>query len=202
MSKSQTILPNENDLFNQMARGSVSAFTEIFYHYTQRLYSFILIKTKSEDLTEEIIQEVFIKIWDKREKFSEVENFESYLYTLASNKIYDFYRKMASEDKLKKMVFQSMKDYSNITTETLDLKYSQEELTKALDRLPPQQKKIFLLSRQQGLNHMEIAEQLQISPSTVNNHLTVALRSLKNYIQSTQADSFILLLILLKINNQ
>ena len=179
MSKSQTILPNENDLFNQMARGSVSAFTEIFYHYTQSLYSFILIKTKSEDLTEEIIQEVFIKIWDKREKFSEVENFESYLYTLASNKIYDFYRKMASEDKLKKIVFQSMKDYSNITTETLDLKYSQEELTKALERLPPQQKKIFLLSRQQGLNHMEIAEQLQISPSTVNNHLTVALRSLK-----------------------
>lgn len=195
------ILPNEKELFALMATGSEKAFTEIFYHYSDKLYSHIFSKIGSHDYTEEVVQEVFIKIWNRRSKFLEVENYESYLLSMATNGTYDFLRKMASDEKLKISILASMEPYSNITTETLDLKYSQEALSKAVDQLPPQQKKIFLLSRQEGLTRFEIAEQLQISPSTVNNHLTVALSSIKKYLQTTPAASYALLMILMRIHN-
>ncbi|MBA3675760.1 MAG: RNA polymerase sigma-70 factor, partial [Chitinophagaceae bacterium] len=75
--------------------------------------------------TEEIVQEVFIKLWKKRAELEEVKNFESYLFTMATNKTYDFLRKMATEKEMKKQVWQSMQTFTNNTLETLDLKQSE-----------------------------------------------------------------------------
>jgi RNA polymerase sigma-70 factor (ECF subfamily) len=199
MTAEHKILPNERELFARMANGDQQAFTKIFYHYTQRIYGFILSKTKSEELTEEIVQEVFIKVWEKRVEINDVLSPQAYIMNMALNKMYDFLRKMASEEKLKQQVWTSIQSYSNITEETLDLHESQELLNEAIEQLPPQQKKIFILSRQQGLSHQQIAEELKLSPKTVNNHLTEALRFIKNYLQKTPGASLTLLMILLRI---
>ena len=201
MSASREILQNEKELFVQMARGSEAAFTKIFYHYTPQIYHFILGKTKSEEITEEILQEVFIKVWNKREKFEEVTNFEDYLFTIAANNTYNFLRRMVNDEKLKKKVWESIQNFSNITEETLDLKESRALIDKAVDKLSPQKKKIFILSREQGLSHAEIAEQLNISPSTVNNQLTEALRFIKEYIKNTPSASLALLMMLMRMQN-
>lgn len=192
-----TILHNENELFAQLAKGSEVAFTEIFYHYTQRIYHFIFSKTKSDALTEDIIQEVFINLWKKRKSLNEVKNYENYILTMATNKVYDFLRKMASENEMKKYVWKSMQTESNITSEALDLKQSQALINQAINELSPQRKKVFVLSRQQGLSSSEIAEQLNLSPNTVNNHLSEALRSVREYVRRSSTASFSLLMILL-----
>ena len=194
-----TILHNEKELFAQLAKGSEVAFTEIFYHYTQRIYHFIFTKTKSDALTEDIIQEVFINLWKKRESLNQVENYENYILTMAANKIYDFLRKMANEKQMKAHVWRSMQTESNITSEALNLKESQALINKAINQLSSQRKKVFILSRQQGLSSSEIAEQLNLSPNTVNNHLSEALRSVREYVRRSPITSFSLLMILLRI---
>ncbi|MBO9683178.1 MAG: RNA polymerase sigma-70 factor [Flavisolibacter sp.] len=199
MTAEHKILPNERELFARIATGDQQAFTQIFYHYTQRIYNYIFAKTKSNDLTEEIVQEVFIKLWNKREELAAIQNYEAFIITMATNKTYDFLRKMASEENIKRQAWASVQSYSNITEETLDFHESRELLHEAVGQLPPQRKKVFLLSRQQGLSHQEIAEQLDLSPKTVNNHLTEALRFIKEYLRNTPGASLTLLMILLRI---
>src|SRR4030095_14922585 len=163
-----SILPNEKELFARMSAGDEAAFAQIFYHYTQCIYSYILNKTKSPETAEEVVQEVFTKVWQSRENFSEVNNYESFLFTMASNKLVDFLRKMAHDQKIKKQVWQAIGNASNITIEELDLKHSQELINIAVEQLSPQRKKIFLMNKEQGLSRQEIADRLNLSVSTVN----------------------------------
>lgn len=201
MVTTHKILPDERLLFARMSTGDQQAFAQIFYHYSQRIYGFILNKTKSEDLAEEIVQEVFIKLWNKREELIGIDNYGGYILTMATNKTYDFLRKMASEQRLKEQVWSSIQSYSNVTEETLDLNQSRALLNEAIEQLPPQRKRVFLLSRQEGLSHNEIAERMNLSPKTVNNHLVEALRFIKTYIQQKPGTSLTLLMILLRLNH-
>jgi RNA polymerase sigma-70 factor (family 1) len=201
MTDEQQILPDEREIFAKMARGDQQAFAKIFYHYTQRIYGFILDKTKSETLTEEIVQEVFIKLWEKREEIALVSNPGGYIMQMAVNKMYDFLRKMASEEKLKQQVWSSMQTYSNITIEALDLKYSEQLINQAIEQLSSQRKKVFILSKKEGLSRHDIAERLNISVNTVDNQLREALIAIKSYLQKTPGISVTLLMILLKINH-
>jgi RNA polymerase sigma-70 factor (family 1) len=199
MSATTQILPNEKELFARMATGNEAAFTQIFYHYTQRMYQYILNKTKSEDAAEEIVQEVFIKLWNKREELPQAENYESYIFKMAANKMVDWLGKMASEERARKQLWQSIRHFTDDATDTIDFHQSQELINKAIDQLSPQRKKIFLLSREEGLSRAEIAKQLDLSVSTVNNHLNEAVRLVREYLQNSPGAMLPILFILLKI---
>ncbi|MEP7374545.1 MAG: RNA polymerase sigma-70 factor [Chitinophagaceae bacterium] len=198
MSPAQPILPNEKELFLRMSMGDEAAFTTIFYHYTQRIYHYILNKTKSTEAAEEIVQDVFVKIWSNKEKFSEVSNYESYLFTMASNKVLDWFKKMAFEAKIKRHVWSTIGELSNITIEELDLKHSQELINKAVEQLTPQRRKIFLLNKEDGFSRQEIADQLNLSVNTVNNHLNEAVRQVKEYLEKTPGTSLAMLLFIVQ----
>ncbi len=202
MTAEAPILTNEKELFAQMAQGSEPAFTQIFYYYTQRIYHFILGKTKSHEIAEEIVQEVFIKLWQKREELEHVENYESYIFTMATNKVYDHLRKMASEVKIRKHTWETINNISNITEETIDFHDSQDLINKAVDQLSPQRKKIYILSKEQGMSRAEIAQEMNLSLSTVSNHLTEALRLIKEHLQKTPGTSLTLIMILIRIQEQ
>jgi RNA polymerase sigma factor (sigma-70 family) len=150
-------------------------------------------------IAEEIVQEVFISLWTSKEKLSEVGNPDSYIFAIAANKIYDWMKKMANEEKMKKHVWKAIGNISNITFETLDLHASQDLVNKAIEQLSPQQKKIYLLSRQQGLSHAEIARQLNLAEKTVSNHLTEALRLIREYLDNTPGATMATLIVILGI---
>ncbi len=200
MIATQNILSNEREIFTRIATGDQQAFALIFNHYSQRLYNFIFSKAKSDELTEEVLQEVFIKIWEKRTEMKDVQNFEAYIFTMATNKTYDFLRKMATNERLKQKVWESMQVYSNITAEAIDLKYCEQMINEAVEKLSPQRKKVFVLSRKEGLNRHEIAAQLNISANTVDNQLREALMFIKNYLHNTSDVSMLLFLVLLKLD--
>lgn len=181
----------------RIAKGDEAAFTELFYQYTQRIYHYIFSKTKSRLTSEEIVQEVFIKLWINREKLTEVINPESYLFGMAANRLFDWFKKMAYDQKMKEHVWQTVSDFSNITFETLDLHSSQELINNAIETLTPQQKKIYLLNRQEGLTRKEIAEQLNLSEKTVNNHLYEAIHLIREYIQRTPGATMASLIVIL-----
>ena len=194
----ETTLPNEKELFAEMAMGSQAAFAKIFCFYSQRLYYLIFQKVKSEEYTEEIIQEVFIKLWSKREELNQVDNCQAYLFKMAANRTYDHLRKVSNDARLKAESWKNILSSGNATQEKLDFKESQQLIWEAIDKLSPQRKKIFLYSRQLGLTQKEIAEKLNLSPNTVNNHLSTALGQVRDLFHRNPGVCFTLLLLFLK----
>jgi len=183
MSANPKILPNERELFARMATGDEAAFADIFFHYIPFLQPHIFKMTRSEEATQDIIHDTFISLWTRREKMPEVENFKSYIFTISTNKTYDWLKKEANERRAIAGARVRTMHFENTTEEAIDLNQSAEFINKAVNQLPPQRKLVFKLSREEGLSHEEIAERLNISKNTVSNHLTEALRSIKEYLQ-------------------
>ncbi|HLF45448.1 MAG TPA: RNA polymerase sigma-70 factor [Chitinophagaceae bacterium] len=192
MSVTHKILPNEKELFARITSGDIVAFEEIYHHYNQFLQPFLLNKTKSLELTEEIIQELYLKLWDRRETLPSIENYRSYIYTMAVNAVYTHFRKAAVEQKILKKLWRGMTEQQSTTDEIMEFKESEALINQAVEKLPPQQKKIYLLSRRSGLSHDEIADELHISKRTVSNQVTEALKAIRLHLG--KATVFIILL--------
>lgn len=173
-------LHNQNELFDQLARGDEHAFTHIFLHYNRRLYPYILKKVKSPELAEEMVQDIFCKLWMHRDYLLGIENPEGYLYRIASNTILDHFRKMVQEYRMmKKLAEQELPVEEE--TEELNLRETKRILQEGIIQLSGQRKLIFTL-RQQGLSYEEIALQLGLSANTVRNHLIAANKFIRNYL--------------------
>ncbi|MCE4567001.1 RNA polymerase sigma-70 factor [Maribellus sp. CM-23] len=158
----------------------MSAFDVIYRKYSRRLYGFVFRYVKQESDTEEIVQEVFIKIWQSRDKINVYSSFESFLFTIAHNETINLLKKRATEQKYLEHVksLQQIEETYEIADE-IHYKELKQKFQGLLDELSPRQKEIFLMSREEGLSHKEIAEKLGISSNTVKNHLVATLSFLK-----------------------
>ncbi|SHE54105.1 RNA polymerase sigma-70 factor, ECF subfamily [Mariniphaga anaerophila] len=159
----------------------MSAFDIIYKKYSRRLYGFVFRYTKQEADTEEIVQEVFIKIWQSRDKINIYSSFESFLFTIAHNATVNLLKKRATEHKYVEHVksLQHIDETYELTDE-IHYKELKQKFQGLLNELSPRQKEIFQLSREEGLSHKEIAEKLGISANTVKNHLVTTLSFLKS----------------------
>lgn len=198
MSQSTFILPNEKELFALIAQGDQAAFTKIFDHYEPRIFPFVLKITRSEMFAEEIVQELFIKLWTNRASVAEVENPRSYIFRMATNRTYNYLKMQARRTLVeeKGSAFAILDE--NSTEDFIDFKQTEETINKAVEALPDQQKKVYILSRRIGMSAEEIAVQMNISPKTVKNHLTEALRSLRMQLQNSPGSAIALIVFLVK----
>lgn len=174
-----------NDLVKKLKNGDMAAFDAIYSRYCHKLHRFVLMYLKQEEDAEEIVQEVFIKIWESREKIDVFSSFESFLFTIAYNATISLLRKRMNETRSREHLksLQGIETAEGIINE-IQFKELTRQLHSLLDQLTPRQKEIYLLSREQGLSHDEIAKKLNISTSTVNNHLVAVLKFLKSNINS------------------
>jgi RNA polymerase sigma-70 factor (ECF subfamily) len=182
----------DQQLVALIKKGDEAAFGEIFERYRSRLYRFTLRFCKSPDISEEITHDVFLKIWTMQEGLGQVDNIATYLFTIARNKSLDHLRKVAREERLITELFQTMKDGHNDTQLILEANESSRLVQEAVDQLSPQKKLIYQLSRQEGLNHEQIAEQLHISKSTVNNHLVESLKQIRQYLSRHSPEALLI----------
>ena len=187
------ILHNERGLFSQLALGNEKAFTEIFYYYSRKLHSYILKKTKSEEAAEEIIQDVFLKIWVNRERLGEMENAQGYIYKIAANLLLDHFRKQAMEYKILNR-FQNAKPALSDSSGhgNIDLRETQKIIDQAVHQLPDQRKLIYVL-RQDGKSYEEIAVELNLSINTVRNQLVAAGKFIRGYLVQSGISSLALI---------
>lgn len=180
-----TILAHEKEIFLRISQGDEAAFTEMFFHYTARIHPFINKMTHSEEVTEEIVQDVFVSLWKSREKLPEINNYTAYIFTIASNRTFNYLKSKAREVKRLQELAKEAKDFTNVTEETIDGNESRDLINKLVSRLTPQKKLIYQLTRDQGLTHDEIAVQLNISRNTVKNHLVETLKYLRKNLKMT-----------------
>jgi len=187
----------DSDLVGKLRAGDSSAFEALFEKYYARLYYFSLRYMKQREDAEEIVQDIFVKIWEHRDRLDEMLSFSSYLFTIARNTIFNINRKTVNE----LAYYEYLKHFLELThnkTENeiiyRDLKVKVDEI---VDTFPKKRKKIFLLSREQGLSYKEIAEELSISEKTVEAHIYLALKTIKQTIDF----NFILPLILMSWAN-
>lgn len=176
-------LPNENDLLAHLAGGDPIAFGVIFHHYRNRIYSYAFHLCGEASQADELVQETFLKVWLHRDRIPHVLRFDNWLFTIARNQVFDMLKKMARESAFRRQVSELSDTDANLVEDRVLSRENEIRLQQALDRLPPRQKLIFTLSRNQGMKHEEIADQLQISRHTVKTHLVQALKTLRGILQ-------------------
>lgn len=180
------ITKTDKELLLLIREGDMVAFYQLYERYSRRLYGFVLRYIKLEADAEEIVQEVFIKIWESRAKIDLYSSFESFLFTVAYNATISQFRKRASEKKYLEHL-KSMQQAENAPDLIDEIYFNElnEQVQYLLNELTPRQKEIFQLSREQGLAHEEIAKKLDISVNTVKKHITNTLAFLKSRIDSS-----------------
>ena len=166
-------------VFIQLSEGDVTAFQIIFDCYKKPFYVAAFKITRSEYLAEEIVQEVFILLWTKRIQISAADQPENYLYTILYNCIFNQFKKIAAEKRMVKVVSKNLLEWEEHDIESImQEKMNKEALHTVINQLPPQQKKVYQLSKELGFSRLEIANQMKISPNSVKNHLHEAVKSI------------------------
>lgn len=173
---------NEQLLLKQIAEGDEQAFAVLFYRYLPVLQPFALKFTKSADAAEEIIQDTFLRVWLNRDKIEGVENVKAWLYRYASNECLNYLRKALNQAKAIDNMEIDHPKQSNITTETINLNDINVLVAEAVYKLPQQRRKIYQMSRNEGMNIPEIADALELSPNTVKNALVISLKTIREYL--------------------
>lgn len=186
--------PNLNKtLFTAIACGDQKAFAELFAGYKDRTYTIAFLLTDDVAISEELVQDVFLRVWKNRHKLIELDDFPSWLYTITRNRALTALEKIAREGRKKSALISYLPEANGAETKIND-QHLLRLLEAALLRLTKQQRKVFELSRLQGHSRDEIANKLGLAPATVSVHLTIALRSVRAFLASQIDSSLIVIL--------
>lgn len=184
---------NDEDLCKRIKSGEKDAYQILFEKYAPRIYNFSLTYLKNRDDAEELVQNVFLKIWEKRNSLDATQNLKSFIFKIAVNTIYDFIRRKNIEHAYEDYARLNFKPNENYTWHSVIFEEMKNNLDKLVLQLPEQQQKIFQLSKLEGLTNKEISQKLKLSKRTVENHLYRALTFLKKHFKN---ESFLTLLFL------
>lgn len=168
-----------DDLISRLKQHDKEAFNLLFYMYAEKLFKFSLSFFNNETEAEEIVQEVFLKIWLKRETISNPSTFNAFIYTIAKNLIFNNLKRNIYRKKYESFLYSNPQQGLNYTENEVLHEETKRRVQNALDSLPKQRKKVFLLSRKEGLKNKEIAEKLDLSVKTVETHMSLTLKYLK-----------------------
>jgi RNA polymerase sigma-70 factor (family 1) len=188
---------SEQELLKLVAEGDRNAFTQIYNNYRNKIYSIAFELTESTTVSEEIVQDVFLKIWVKRETLLAVEHFRAYLFTITRNYVFTALKRIARKETIEVNAIQDAPLFDHDTEDrVLNNEYTRI-LQAAIDRLPEQQKQVYNLIKKEGLKREEAAAALHLSPETVKTHLAQAMRSIRTYCLA-RLDISIALIILIR----
>lgn len=184
---------NEKALLQLVAEGDELAFTQLFNQYWNTVYAQSLAYLKSVTLAQDVVQEVFLKLWHKRASLPAVERIDSFIFITARNEIINQLRKQLPSANAEEQLPDSPE---KVMRPDQELAHRQQHalLARAIEELPPQRKLVFTLNRYDGLSYEEIAQQLGISRETVKGHMVKALAFVRTYL-TTHGDLLLLLLL-------
>lgn len=166
-------------IIRRLKQDEKSALDDLFGYYYPRLFHFSKSILKIETEIDDILQEVFVKLWLNRQKIGNVETFNSYIFTITKNEVLNSIRSNLRNNSFKNELFQrSIAEEFQIQSQ-LEFKEVKSGIDKVVSQFPEKRRQIFILSRTEGLSNKEIAQQLNISEKTVEDHITHAIKKIK-----------------------
>lgn len=173
----------EQTLKEEASKGNQKAFKELFDHYQYKLFQYIFHIVKSREIAEELVMDVFLKLWNGREMLVEIESLNGFLFRVAYTKSIDFFRSAAGNKRFVDLIEEqlSIASSSNAHNDLVSKEY-EALLRQAIALLPPKRKMIYEMSRDHNMSHEEIAHKLGISKSTVANTIVEAKQFIKEYL--------------------
>lgn len=163
-----------------LAVDDAQAFTTLYNRYRDKLYSFALDLSHSEDKAKDVVHDVFAQLWERRASLSGREILGSYLFTMTRNRRIDQLRRFSKETLILAELAREQPSPPPGPDALLDYQEMQAALRSVIRELPPRQQEVYAMRREQGLSYDEIAARLDLSPATVENHFTRALQNIRS----------------------
>jgi RNA polymerase sigma-70 factor (ECF subfamily) len=175
---------DDHTLVQLLQKGNVTAFDSLFEGYSQKLFGFALKYFKNESDAEELVQEVFVKVWENRQTLKSELSFKSYLFTIALNQIRKHFNKKATSLRYLESLQNEPEftDYQAVNDDNYESALQQINLI--IEQLPPRRREIFIKSKLDGKSSKEIAAELNISAGTVDNQVSDALRFIRSQLKT------------------
>lgn len=171
----------EHKYLASMSEGDTASFDALFLIYYPRLLTFIDSLVKNRDDAKDISQDIFLKLWNNREKMPQVTSLKSYLFQMAKNGVYDYFKHHTSYDD-----YNEIQEYGDIGIDSVSNEVETRDLELLIDivieNMPSQRKTIFIMSRKEGFSNDEISQKLNISKRTVETHISSALNDIRKLI--------------------
>ena len=167
------------ELIEKLRIGDVDAFDQVYQRYAGKLYAFSLKYLKSKEEAEELVQSVFLKVWEHKKNLKKDTSFKSYLFTIAYNEICNLFRRRKYQQNLITKIETESSEASGETEDQIEFQFVLEQVDQIIARLPEKQKTIFLKSRQEGKSTKEIADEFGLSPGTIDNYISESLKFIR-----------------------
>jgi len=180
-SKERSWQQEEQDLLLLLKAGDQQAFEKLYQVYSVRLLQRLLRLLKDRNLAKELLQDVFLKVWERRGTIDPLHSIKPYLYRIAENLVMDYFRRAATDRKVMDHLIQVSTELYDQIQDELDTNTLNQTLKEAIDQLPEQRKAIFIQCKLEGRSYEEVAKEMGISRGTVNDHMVKSMRFLRKY---------------------
>lgn len=171
------MLEEDYFLLHKLKEGDMSAFEVLYIRYAPNIKSFVSAILKNSADADDIVHEIFLKVWENRDSIANVQSFKSYLYSMTRNAVYNKIKRDKVHERFVGFASQNSEAYDSETSiQTKDLLAN---INKEIEKLPEKQREIYEMSREEEFTYNEISDKLNISPKTVQYHIGQALAKLK-----------------------
>ncbi|MBS1602369.1 MAG: RNA polymerase sigma-70 factor [Bacteroidetes bacterium] len=192
-------IDNEKDLLKQIADGSEVAFRQLFDACHQQLFTYVYKVTRSRELADDAVQDIFLKIWSMRQKLPAIENIQAYLRRMAHNLALKGFQAVAREGLIEHQLARQQSP-QQAADDGLLSREVQRQINQLIDQLTPSQRKVFLLSREEGLKQQEIADRLGLNLVTVKRHMVDALKVIREGLSQHYGTQAVVLFIIFRLS--
>lgn len=187
---------DERELILKIAKGDERAFSQLLHKYGETIYAQALAYAKSVEIAEELTQDVFLKVWQRRDKLAEVEHFDKWLFIVARNLIFDSFKKAVHQAVEPFPEPPASNNYS--PDHHTEFRETYQIFLEGVSLLPEKRQQVFRMSRLEGLTHEEIAKRLGINKITVAQYIVLSLNFLKSYLNMRTSGGTLAIVILLR----
>jgi len=190
---------NDIDLVEKLHKGDVEAFDLLYEKYSCKLYAFGFKYLRTAFETEELVQSVFLKIWENHRNLKKELSFKSYLFTIAYNDICKLFRRRYYDQKFVKEILDSHYDSTSEVEEGIEYQSVLNQIQKIVEKLPNKQKLVFQKSRHEGKSTKEIANELHLSTGTVDNYISEVMKFIRKFLRKENLPYLAFLYLIVKI---
>lgn len=186
---------NDKELISLLQNSDEAALRAIYDTHIRQLHYFILRTAKSRQLAEDVVQDVFIKVWENRMHIDAEQPFKPYLYTIAKRHLLNLLKRVQHETYIVEEIRKYASTVEDTTDMALDFQESNAAITEAINKLPSQCREVFVRCKIKGLSYQQAAEELGITEGTVNSQMVKALKSIRSYVNLKNAIGVIIIFI-------